>query len=239
MKKETLNINELQYQDRVGRKQSYEKIVKEHIGLVKSIAGKYYHSGKVPSCIDFDDLISWGIEGLIKAKKSFNIELKTKFSTYAYYRIKGEIADSVREEWNNRMPKEYFEKRKKLQESLSSVIEDSMDNSDKSGEKKLDEAIHFASLVHYLSNDDNIISDKKGMKDPEEELIDNSYDELWEEIKCLEYPENNIIELFYIHGLKQNDIARRLNISSSKVCRLHMNILSKLKTKLKGSIQNE
>ena len=48
-----------------------------------------------------------------------------------------------------------------------------------------------------------------------------------------------MIELFYIHGLKQVEIAEHLKLSKSRICRIHMNVLEKLKKRLQGSVANE
>ncbi len=76
-------------------------------------------------------------------------------------------------------------------------------------------------------------------KDPEIEVVDENYDFLWKEIYDLEHPDKDVIELFYIHGLKQVEIAKHLKISKSRICRIHMNVLDRLKHRLEGLKQNE
>ncbi len=240
MSKKKININNLQYNDVLKDKGHSEEFINENMPLIKNIASKILQAGKVPSCIDFDDLLSWGVEGLLKAKRGFKKDLKTKFQTYAYYRIRGEILDSIRSEWNSRIPQEYRDRRKKLQETLAEFIEDTMNESSSKPKEKVNQAVESATFVHYLSGEiKQNVSESKGTKDPEIEIVDENYDFLWKEIYELEHPDKDVIELFYIHGLKQVEIAKHLKLSKSRICRIHMNVLSKLKNRLQGVKQSE
>lgn len=69
-----------------------EEIVKRNIGLVKSIALKFLHSGEL-----LDDLVQAGYIGLLNAVSNFNLARGIRFSTYASYLIKGEIRHYIRD----------------------------------------------------------------------------------------------------------------------------------------------
>ena len=240
MTSNNLDISKLQNNEALNNKGYSEEFISENMPLIKNIANKILQAGKVPTGIDFEDLISWGIEGLLKAKKGFKKNLNTKFQTYAYYRIRGEILDSIRNEWSAKMPQAYREKKQKLQETLSNFIDDTINESSGSANDKVDRAIESATLVHYVSSEvKQNVSDSKGTKNPEIEVIDENYDFLWKEIYDLDYPDKDVIELFYIHGLKQVEIAEHLKLSKSRICRIHMNVLEKLKKRLQGSVANE
>ena len=71
------------------------------------------------------------------------------------------------------------------------------------------------------------------MEDPEKEQIDDAFHEIWEEIDTLTEEEREFINLFYVKGLKQFEIAEHLNISTAKVSRLHVKIIEDLKILLK------
>ena len=68
-----------------------EEIVKNNIGLVKSIAIKFANHGE-----PVDDLIQSGYVGLINAVNNFDLTRGTSFSTYATYMISGEIRHHLR-----------------------------------------------------------------------------------------------------------------------------------------------
>ena len=55
---------------------------------------------------------------------------------------------------------------------------------------------------------------------------------LWGENKALSSLERQVMELFYVNGLKQYEIAEHLKLSKSKVCRIHNKVLQDLKSRL-------
>ena len=230
---EEINTQKIYDEQRFQEKKCSEDFVQMYLGLVKNIASKIFYSGNIPSCIDYDDLVSWGVEGLIKAQNSFDPKLKTKFQTYAYYRIKGEILDSLRSEWKYKLPQGYVDQKKKVKDAVSDFISDSFSNKETVNNIDASHLIESASIVYYLSHEMNLsVSESKGMKNPETEIIDEKNDHIWDEINGLNYLEKDILELFYVHGLKQVDIAEHLQVSPSKVSRIHAQVLEKLKNRL-------
>jgi RNA polymerase sigma factor FliA len=190
--------------------------------------------GKIPPGIEFDDLVNWGIEGLIKAKNNFKADKNTVFNTYAYYRVRGEMLDKVRSEWQYRNPSDYDNYRKKVRDRIADVAEQSIKESGgKSNEENVKGLIENSAMIYMLSSDDvEIVSEMSGSKNPEVEIIDENKTVLWEEVNNLSMDEKQIIELFYKQEMKQIEIADHLDYSRSKVCRLHMQILDKLRTRL-------
>jgi len=71
-----------------------EQLIIEYSNIVKYIAGRlsiYFGSN-----VEYDDLIGYGIFGLIDAIEKFDINKGVKFETYASLRIRGSIIDSIR-----------------------------------------------------------------------------------------------------------------------------------------------
>jgi len=228
-----IDINQLKSDYHHKDQQITENFVEQHLPVIKSIAAKLLKAGKVPPCVEFDDLISWGIEGLIKAKKRYKKVNKSKFITYAYYRINGEILDQIRYAWKHRLPTDYNSKKERIRKQISEFIQDSIEESGQSVEEAQKRLMQSVPMVHYLSsNIENIISDKKGMKNPETEKIDESYAYIWESISELDSDDKTILDLFYVKNWKQNEIAEFLSMSKAKVCRKHKQILERLKIKL-------
>lgn len=76
-------------------------LVNEHQGLVRAIAHKI--SRKLPRNLELDDLIAYGMVGLVEASQRFDPEGGARFSSYSYYRIQGAIYDGLRKfGWLNR-----------------------------------------------------------------------------------------------------------------------------------------
>lgn len=221
---------------------SSDSFVSEYIGMVEAIAGNLISKGKVPSCLEFQDLVSFGIEGLLKAKKNFKEDKGSRFSTYAFYRVKGEMLDRIRLEWKHRNPVEHDHYRKRLKERVSDAATEFSRHSDDSSFSSQDSVhslIQSSTMVYVISTEElDVESNTKGTKNPEIEIVDENHSVLWEEIQKLEGDERLIVELFYVQGLKQVDIADKLGYSRSKVCRVHMSLLNKLRLRL-GERYNE
>lgn len=69
-----------------------EALIEQHMGLVRSIAQRFVHSGE-----PLEDLIQAGYIGLLNAVHNFDLNRGTKFSTYATYLIQGEIRHHIRD----------------------------------------------------------------------------------------------------------------------------------------------
>lgn len=70
------------------------QILENNIPLVRHIAAKFYNSSYYE--YDYDDLVSFGIFGLITAIEKYDASKKTKFSTFAYQKIYYSIIDELR-----------------------------------------------------------------------------------------------------------------------------------------------
>lgn len=231
-----LNVKIQDHQELDTKLISNDEFIQQHLDFVESIASKTIKNHKIPSCIDFGDLVNWGIEGLIKAKLRFTPKHNAKFTTYAYYRIKGEILDCIKKEWKYRVPKDYQQSKKKFKDQLSDFILDNLSELNKSNLSSSeieDSLIQNSAMTCFITNDlTSATGISKGMKDPEVEQVDESFEGLWNAISDLTNEEKNIIKLYYVEGLKQYEIANYLKWSSAKVSRTHLNILNKLKKKL-------
>lgn len=73
---------------------SREVLIIQYLPLVKYAAGKVIT--KLPLNIEYGDLVSYGIFGLLDAIEKFNIVKDIKFKTYALIRIRGAIYDELR-----------------------------------------------------------------------------------------------------------------------------------------------
>ena len=79
-----------------------ERLIIEHLPQVRLIARKIHE--RLPDTIAMDDLLSAGVVGLIQAIDNFDASQNTKLRTYAEFRIRGAILDSLRDtDWAPRM----------------------------------------------------------------------------------------------------------------------------------------
>ena len=94
-----------------------EALILEYSHLIKFIAGRlniYFGSN-----VEYDDLVSFGVFGLIDAIDKFDVNKGVKFETYASLRIRGSIIDSIREmDW---VPRSLRQKNKELEKAYWEV----------------------------------------------------------------------------------------------------------------------
>jgi RNA polymerase sigma factor for flagellar operon FliA len=81
--------------------EEFQKVVLEQMPQVKYIARRIHEH--LPQHVPFEDLLQAGMVGLIDALNKFDSEKNVKFASYAKFRIRGAILDSLREmDWSPR-----------------------------------------------------------------------------------------------------------------------------------------
>ena len=98
--------------------ESRDRLLIHYLPLVKQIAGRM--KTNLPGSVEYEDLVSAGLIGLINSIDNFNPERGYKFETYAVPRIKGSILDGLRDvDW---LPRSYRQKSRRLDEALTKLI---------------------------------------------------------------------------------------------------------------------
>jgi len=70
-----------------------KRLVEDHIPFVRSIARKLREQ---VTMVEFDDLVGFGMQGLIEAGQRFDDRHGVAFTTFAYYRVRGAMFDGLR-----------------------------------------------------------------------------------------------------------------------------------------------
>ncbi len=92
-----------------------EQLILEHLPQVRLIARRIHE--RLPESVSLDDLISTGIIGLIKAIDRFDPTQNVKLKTYAEYKIRGAILDSLRSlDW---APRQHRKRAKQIEAAIS------------------------------------------------------------------------------------------------------------------------
>src|ERR1700681_2030250 len=92
-----------------------ERLILEHLPQVKLIARRIQE--RLPESISLDDLVSTGVIGLISAIDNFDPSHNVKLKTYAEYKIRGAILDSLRGlDW---APRQKRRKAKQIEAAIS------------------------------------------------------------------------------------------------------------------------
>ena len=224
-------------------------IVEQYIPLVKYIASRII-MGKT-KYVEYEDLVSYGMIGLMDAFNKFDESKGMKFSTYAAIRIKGSMIDELRK--NSPISKGAMDKLNKyneavetlqnklLREPLQSEIAKEMEIT-VSELSKIENYINYISVVSLeslmFSDDDDIaligkIEDKK-VVGPEKSLEKKELLEyLSNAIDLLREKDRLIITLYYYEKLTLKEIGKILEVSESRVCQLHSKAIINLRKMLK------
>jgi len=91
-----------------------ERLMLEHLPTVRYLARRIHE--RLPHHVEIDDLISAGVLGLIDAFRKFDPTKKVQFRSYAQFRIRGAILDSLRMlDWS---PRELRRKGRAIEEAI-------------------------------------------------------------------------------------------------------------------------
>lgn len=220
------------------------KLVVFYNSLVKIVIGKLVQSYN--RYIEYEDLMSWGVLGLIDAVEKFDIDKGVKFETYAYIRIRGTVIDQLRKlDW---LPSGLRRKVKKI-EAAYDDLEIQLGRAPEDNEvaeylnisipelKKLFEVSYTSNVINF---DDAISSTflryerSNSDYEPEYRLEEKVIKEtLIEAINTLTEKEKIVISLYYNDELTLKEIGAVLKVSESRVSQIHSKVLIKLKTKMK------
>ena len=94
-----------------------DRLVMEHLPVVRFIARRMHE--RLPQHVELEELVSAGIVGLIDAVQKFDAEKQVQFKSYAQFRIRGAILDSLRTlDWS---PRELRRKGRAIEEVIQSL----------------------------------------------------------------------------------------------------------------------
>ncbi len=228
-----------------------EKLILHYAPLVKYVAGRV--SANLPANIEYADLVSYGIFGLIDAIEKFDPGRGIKFETYAISRIKGSIIDELRViDW---VPRSVRYKARELEKAYVQ-LENELKRvpSDAEVAKRLEmstqEYNHLMNQMSFMSvvalDELWTVGGEKGDKvSLTDTLVDEKAEEpsrafeveevkgiLAEAIGRLPEREKIVITLYYYEGLTLREIGEVLGVTESRVCQMHTKAILRLKGKL-------
>lgn len=196
----------------------------DYEGLIYSIISNY------PKRFDHDDLYQVGMIGLIDAYKHFDSNKDTKFSSYAYYYIVGEVNKYIRESSSLKVSKELIDVKKKVlkaRELMTQRLGREPTNLEVSLYLDIDINLIDNALLatDEVSNIDGL--DFKCFDEVDAEILD-----LKDEINKLSNDEKKLIYARYFNEMTQSETSNLLGISQVQVSRNESKILTKLRTRL-------
>ena len=227
-----------------------EKLIIEYSGLVKVVAGKL--SMYLGYNVEYDDLVGYGVFGLIDAIDKFDYGKGIKFETYASLRIRGEILDQIRKmDW---IPRTVRQKQKQLDMAYRKIEE-------KTGRLATDEEIaaelgitmeellnmqnetkvsNIISLYEYMEQGDSKVEpvETKDYMQPDRVVEKEELKKLLLEVlETLTDKEKKVILLYYYEEMTLKEISNVMDVSESRVSQLHSKALVKMKQRLGSNMQ--
>ncbi len=226
-------------------------LVVQYLDVVRYVVARLGNLNQAAGgALEKEDLVQFGVLGLIDAIDRFRPEVGVKFETYAIPRVRGAILDAVRNlDW---VPRSVRSSARRLEVATADVTQ-------KMGREAADQeiagrlAVTVEELQRILMDAGTVLvpvrnspgssaQDDSGPDqlceegpDPLEDLVAReSKTLLAEAIRALPERFRQVIALYYYEELKFGEIGRMLNISESRVSQIHAEILRNLRNHLAG-----
>ncbi|MDW8361167.1 MAG: sigma-70 family RNA polymerase sigma factor [Myxococcales bacterium] len=215
------------------------RVVEQHRGFVEAIARKLM--AELDLATELDDLVAYGLSGLLEAHRRFDPSRNVQFRTFAYYRIRGAIIDGVRQ--MARLPA-HVHARRRIAESATTVLEEAAQTRAAAppGARGIEETaaaldatlgrLTAAYVLSALGQDDEATRSRQ----PDDLVAEReAARRLHDAVGRLDPRERALVEGFYFHDRHFDDVARELGISKSWASRIHARALTKLREALEGT----
>jgi len=230
-----------------------DRLILTYAPLVKFVAGRV--GASLPAHVDEQDLVSYGLLGLIGAIERFDPDREIKFETFAMARIRGAIIDELRSlDW---VPRSVRTRARQIERAITALEKELMraPTDDEIAKKlgvtseELEESLHEISRSSVAALDElwspsgggdqialiDTIEDQFG-PDPELSLEQTEIKEaLAESISSLPEREKLVVTLYYYEELTLREIGEVLGVTESRVSQLHTKAILRLKAHLAGT----
>jgi RNA polymerase sigma factor for flagellar operon FliA len=225
-----------------------EQLILAYAQLVRLVAGRL--SMYLGHNVEYEDLVSYGIFGLIDAIDKFNMEKNVKFETYASLRIRGAILDQIRKmDW---IPRTVRQRQRKIDEAIRTIeMRTGKTASDEEIAVELGVSDEELCIWQSQLKVTNVVSlnefEEQGVgAEPVMDPTHNSHFEqpeevveqeelklmLGEALELLTEKERTVIELYYYEDMTLKEISKILDVSESRVSQLHTKALLKMRKKM-------
>ena len=232
-----------------------EKILIKYLPLVKYVAGKMMFS--LPTCVDYNDLLSAGVMGLIGALDRFNPGQGVKFETLVLPRIKGAILDELRTlDWAPRSLRSKARLVDRVNEKLEKELGRAASSQESADELNMEigeygGVLREVSKASLLSLDGSRVVENENCtsmydllenpqsENPHKNIEDDELNQLLvQAIENLNEQEKIVMALYYYEELTLKEIGQVLNITESRVSQIHSKAVGSLKSALAMEVLN-
>lgn len=240
-------LNELwKKYDKSHSRELRDTLICEYASLVKIVAGRLCMY--LGNNVEFDELVSFGIFGLIDAIDKYRLDMSTKFETYASLRIRGEILDQLRKlDWIPRTVRTKQKEYNNVEQILTNRLHRRPTDQEMIEELGVSEDEYYLTQSKLLGTNivylDESVSETNdsgsSLKDslkqhtfesPDDSVLKNELKEKLElALNKLTDKERLVIVMYYYEDLSLKEIAEVIEVSGSRVSQLHTKAIQKLK----------
>jgi RNA polymerase sigma factor FliA len=230
-----------------------DRLILTYAPLVKYVAGRL--GSGLPAHVDDDDLVSYGLLGLIGAIERFDPDRDIKFETYAVARIKGSIIDELRSlDW---VPRSVRSRARQIERAIAELesrlgrapTDEEIAAKVGISEDDLDESLSEISRTSIAALDElwtvsaggdqialiDTIEDRHGPNQQSALAEAEIKEAVGEAIARLPERERLVVTLYYYEELTLREIGEVLGVTESRVSQLHTKAILRLKARLAGS----
>ena len=220
-----------------GDRTARDEMIQGNLKLVLSVIQRFSNRGE-----PLDDLFQVGCMGLIKAIDNFNTDLQVRFSTYAVPMIIGEVRRYLRDNNTVRVSRSLRDtayKAIQVRERLSSELNREPNVEEIAKEldmSKEDVVIALEAIVEPVSLYEPVYNEGGDAIYVMDQIGDSNTPDSWmdeilirDSIKNLSQREKNILNLRFMLGKTQTEVAKEIGISQAQVSRLEKGALNKIK----------
>jgi RNA polymerase sigma factor for flagellar operon FliA len=226
-----------------------DRLLLEHLPTVRYLARRIHE--RLPQHVELDDLISAGVVGLIDAFSKFDHGKKVQFKSYAQFRIRGAILDSLRTlDWS---PRELRRKGRAVEEAIRTTTQ------------RLGRAPAEPEIAHEmgleLTEYQTLLGELKGLEigslhmersedsgdeelsyipgPPEDDplfrcLKGEMKQRLTDAIEELPEKERMVLTLYYYEELTMKEIGLTLGVVESRVSQIHSSAVVRLRAAMRA-----
>ncbi len=222
-----------------------DEAIRAHLPLVRRVVQRL--AVRKPPQVELDELVSWGIEGLLDAFKKYDASKQAAFATYAQFRIRGAILDRLRGmDWVSRSVRQKATLLEKTYRRLEGTLGRPATEEEAAAAlgmtlPELHALLSEVGQMTLFSLEDlgvgpgqERIQLEKLLEgegsDPVHALLSRErVDLVAEAIRVLPEKERTVIALYYHEGITMKEVGVVLGLTESRVSQLHAQALLRLR----------
>jgi RNA polymerase sigma factor FliA len=231
-----------------------ERLLQENLPEVRYIARRIHD--RLPPHVPFDDLLHAGILGLIDAIDKYDPNRNVQLKSYARFRIRGAILDSLRQmDWSPRALRRQARRIEETQRELSSTLGRAPNETEIATHMGIPLAEYQRLLGELRGLDIGSLyagTDEDGMENPQLSLTAKEEEDpfrlclrsemrtlLAESIEELGEKERHVLGLYYLEELTMKEVGVILDLGESRVSQIHTAAILRLRARLREKLASQ